>query len=129
MAFNKMTIIKLLQLVMVCILIGLHYHSFSDGGRNSAMITVGTFGGYLIILAGVFFGIIMGCGMDRRLDMFYSAAGFILFVIAGALILDHFSNSVYRGSFRDTGLAKGCISIAEGLLFLVDAILVFRGDA
>lgn len=62
-------------------------------------------------------------------DMFYSVAGSILFIIAGALILDHFSNSVYRGSFRDTGLAKGCISIAEGVLFLVDAILVFRGEA
>ncbi|KOX73302.1 hypothetical protein WN51_01159 [Melipona quadrifasciata] len=62
-------------------------------------------------------------------DMFYSAVGCILFIIAGALILDHFANSVYRGSFRDTGLAKGCISIVGGILFLIDAILVFRGEA
>ncbi|XP_003485058.1 uncharacterized protein LOC100740689 [Bombus impatiens] len=129
MAINKMTIIKLLQLITVCILIALHYHSFSDGSQNSAMITMGAFGGYLIILAGVFFGILAGYGMDRRLDMFYSSTGCALFIIAGALILDHFTNSVYRGSYRDTGLAKGCISIAEGVLFLVDAILVFRGEA
>ncbi|XP_033312125.1 uncharacterized protein LOC117211910 [Bombus bifarius] len=129
MAINKMTIIKLLQLIMVCILIALHYYSFSDGSQNSAMITMSAFGGYLIILSGVFFGIIGGYGMDRRLDMCYSSTGCVLFILAGVLILDHFTNSVYRGSYRDTGLAKGCISIAEGVLFLVDTILVFRGEA
>ncbi|XP_068965872.1 uncharacterized protein [Bombus flavifrons] len=128
MEINKMIIIKLLQLLMVCILIGLHCQSFSDRGPLSAMITAGTFGGYLIVLAGVFFGIIVGCRMDRRLEMFYLTIGSILFIIAGALILDHFTNSVYRGSYRDIGLAKGSISIAEGVLFLVDAILVFRGE-
>ncbi|KAK1136777.1 hypothetical protein K0M31_001313 [Melipona bicolor] len=129
MAYNKGFILKLLELIVVCILIGLHYHSFSDSSINSAMITMGAYGGYLIILVGIFFGIIMGTGIERRIDMFYSAVGCILFIIAGALILDHFVNSVYRGSFRDTGLAKGCISIVGGILFLIDAILVFRGEA
>ncbi|XP_043522928.1 uncharacterized protein LOC122535448 [Frieseomelitta varia] len=128
MAFNKGFILKLLELIVVCILIGLHYHSFSDSSINSAMITMGAYGGYLIILVGTFFGIIMGTGVERRIDMFYSVVGCILFIIAGALILDHFANSVYRGSLRDTGLAKGCISIVGGILFLVDAILVFRGE-
>ncbi|KAK9299881.1 hypothetical protein QLX08_007265 [Tetragonisca angustula] len=129
MAFNKGFILKLLELVVVCILIGLHYHSFSDRGIISSMITMGAYGGYLIILVGIFFGIIMGSGAERRIDIFYSVVGCILFIIAGALILDHFANSIYRGSFRDTGLAKGCISIVGGILFLIDAILVFRGEA
>ncbi|KOC62346.1 hypothetical protein WH47_05329, partial [Habropoda laboriosa] len=115
--------------IVVCVLIGLHYHSFSDGGRHSAMITMGAFGGYLIILAGIFLGILLGSALDRRLDMFFTVAGFILFVLAGALILDYFANSVYKGSFRDTGLAKGCVSLVEGILFLVDAVLVYRGSS
>ncbi|XP_017763934.1 PREDICTED: uncharacterized protein LOC108553515 [Eufriesea mexicana] len=129
MALNKATIIKILELVLVCVLIGMHYHSFTDAGINSAMITMGTFGGYLIILAGIVIGIILGTAIDRRLDMFFSVVGLVLFVISGALILDHFTNSVYHGSFRNTGIAKGCISLVEGVLFLLDAVFSFRGNA
>ena len=31
------------------------------------MITMGAYGGYLIILVGIFFGIIMGSGAERRI--------------------------------------------------------------
>lgn len=61
-------------------------------------------------------------------DLFFSIVGCILFVIVGALILDHFINSVYRGNFRNTGIAKGSISIVQGVLFLVDAAFAFRGN-
>ena len=61
-------------------------------------------------------------------DLFFSIVGCILFIIAGALILDHFINAVYRGNFRNTGIAKGLISIVQGVLFLIDAVFAFRGD-
>ncbi|XP_017890590.1 uncharacterized protein LOC108631277 [Ceratina calcarata] len=127
MAINKGTVIKIVELVIVCILIGLHYHSASDRGLNTAMLTMGAFGGYLIILAGLLFAILLGAALDRRVDMFFSVVGFILFVVVGGLIIDHFAN-MYRGSVRDTGIAKGCISIVEGIVFLIDAILVYRGQ-
>ncbi|CAK9828165.1 hypothetical protein ANTRET_LOCUS5739 [Anthophora retusa] len=129
MSFNRSHVLKVLQLVLVCVLIGLHYHSFNFGSRNSAMITMGTFGGYLVILAGIFFGILLGSALERRLDLFFSVAGFILFILAGALILDDFVNIGYKSSFRDTGIAKGCISLAEGILFLIDAVLTYRGSS
>lgn len=128
MSFNKGQILKLLELIVVCVLIGLHYHSFGYAGKNSAMITMGAFGGYLIILAGIFFGILLGSALERRMDLFFSVVGFIVFIVAGALILDDFTNTS-RGSFRDTGIAKGCVSLAEGVLFLIDAVLTYRGSS
>lgn len=52
--------------LLVCILIGLHYNSFNAGDHHTAMITMGTFGGYLIILVGLFIGSVMGTPVNRR---------------------------------------------------------------
>ncbi|KAL6422804.1 hypothetical protein ACFW04_010778 [Cataglyphis niger] len=124
---TRLSIIKSLELLLVCILIGLHYHSFNAGDRHTAMITMGTFGGYLIILVGLFIGSVMGTPVNRRVDLFFSLVGCALFVATGALNIDFF-DKMRRSSFRDTGLAKGSISIIEGAIFLVDAFLTFRGE-
>ncbi|XP_015436590.1 PREDICTED: uncharacterized protein LOC107191950 [Dufourea novaeangliae] len=126
---TRLAIIKFLELLIVCILIGLHYHSFNIGTQHTAMITMGTFGGYLIILVGLFAGSIMGTPVNRRVDLFFALVGCALFIVAGALNIDQFSNLTRKDSFRDTGLAKGSISIIEGVLLLVDAFLTFRGEA
>ncbi|XP_076169014.1 uncharacterized protein LOC143147560 [Ptiloglossa arizonensis] len=126
---TRLSIIKFLELLIVCVLIGLHYNSFNATSQHTTMITIGTFGGYLIILVGLFAGSLMGTPVNRRVDLFFSLIGCALFIVAGALNIDYFSNMVHRSSFRDTGLAKGSISIIEGVLFLVDAFLTFRGEA
>ncbi|XP_012271825.1 uncharacterized protein LOC105695106 [Orussus abietinus] len=126
---TRLTIVKFLELLIVCILIGLHYNSFNAGSNHTAMITMGTFGGYLIILVGLFAGSVMGTPVNRRVDLFFSLIGCVLFIVAGALNIEFFQKVNYNSSFRDTGLAKGSISIIEGILFLVDAFLTFRGDA
>ncbi|XP_031829043.1 uncharacterized protein LOC116425460 [Nomia melanderi] len=125
---TRLAIIKFLELLIVCILIGLHYHSFNAGSIHTAMITMGTFGGYLIILVGLFAGSVMGTPVNRRVDLFFALVGCALFIVAGALNIDFFSNITWKNSFRDTGLAKGSISIIEGALLLVDAFLTFRGE-
>ncbi|KAK2585058.1 hypothetical protein KPH14_008576 [Odynerus spinipes] len=127
--FTRLAIIKFFELVLVCILIGLHYNSFNAGDQHTAMITMGTFGGYLIILVGLFAGSVMGTPVNRRVDLFFSLVGCALFIAAGALNIKYFSDLVYRSSFRDTGLAKGSISIFQGVLFLIDSFLTFRGEA
>ncbi|EFN64937.1 hypothetical protein EAG_15298, partial [Camponotus floridanus] len=116
--------------LLVCILIGLHYNSFNSGDQHTSMITMGTFGGYLIILVGLFIGSVMGTPVNRRVDLFFSLIGCALFIAAGSLNIDFFQKlSTYRSSsFRDTGLAKGSLSIIEGVIFLVDAFLTFRGE-
>ncbi|XP_076671575.1 uncharacterized protein LOC143370396 isoform X2 [Andrena cerasifolii] len=126
---TRLTIVKFLELVIVCVLIGLHYHSFNAGSEHTAMLTMGTFGGYLIILVGLFAGSIMGTPVNRRVDLFFSLIGCVLFIVVGALNIDYFSNLVFKSSFRSTGIAKGVISIAEGVLMFGDAFLTFRGEA
>ncbi|KAL0116498.1 hypothetical protein PUN28_009870 [Cardiocondyla obscurior] len=125
---TRLSIIKFLELILVCILIGLHYNSFNAGDQHTAMITMGTFGGYLIILVGLFIGSVMGTPVNRRVDLFFSLIGCALFIAAGALNIDYFQKLVHKSAFRDTGLAKGSISIIEGIVFLVDAFLTFRGE-
>ncbi|XP_025990832.1 uncharacterized protein LOC105195395 [Solenopsis invicta] len=125
---TRLSIIKLLELVLVCILIGLHYHSFNAGDQPTAMITMGTFGGYLIILVGLFIGSVMGTPVNRRVDLFFSLIGCALFIAAGSLNIDFFQKMGWKSTFRDTGLAKGSLSIIEGIVFLVDAFLTFRGE-
>ncbi|RLU19388.1 hypothetical protein DMN91_007945 [Ooceraea biroi] len=125
---TRLSIIKFFELLLVCILIGLHYHSFNAGDQHTAMITMGTFGGYLIILVGLFIGSVMGTPVNRRVDLFFSLIGCALFIAAGSLNIDYFQKLVHKSQFRDTGLAKGSLSIIEGIIFLVDAFLTFRGE-
>jgi hypothetical protein len=61
-------------------------------------------------------------------DLFFSLVGCALFVAVGSIVI---SNHQYLSatSLRDKYMAKGSISIIEGFVFLVDAILTFRGEA
>ncbi|CAL7940774.1 unnamed protein product [Xylocopa violacea] len=129
MALNKIINIKFAQLLIVCILIALHHHSFVAENYNTLMFTMCVFGGYLIVLAGPCLGIILGFAMDRRLNMFYSAVGCVLFIIIGALVLNFFTGGRCCSSLQVTGIFKGCFSLVEGILFLIEAVLAFRGDS
>ncbi|XP_043274197.1 protein snakeskin-like [Venturia canescens] len=126
---TRLAIIKFLELILVCIIIGLHYRSFNAGQVYEAMITNGTIGGYLIILVGLLAGGVMGTPVNRRVDLFFSLIGCALFIATGSMVIDTFQHIVHSDSFRDTGLAKGSLCIFEGAFFLVDAILTFRGES
>jgi hypothetical protein len=56
--------------VLACVLIGLHYHSFEASDLHAQMIISATFGGYIIILAGIFAGILAGQPVPRRVVSF-----------------------------------------------------------
>ncbi|CAB0037234.1 unnamed protein product [Trichogramma brassicae] len=118
---SRLTLIKLLELILVCVLIGLHYHSY-NATLNDAMLVTGTFGGYLIILVGLFAGAVMGTPVNRRVDLFFSLVGCALFIASGSLIIDH------DYARNDKNTAKGSIAIIEGIIFFIDAILTFRGE-
>ncbi|XP_011498300.1 PREDICTED: uncharacterized protein LOC105362529 [Ceratosolen solmsi marchali] len=124
---TRLTLIKLLELILVCILLGLQYHTYI-GDLHEQMLATGTFGGYLIILVGLFAGGIMATPVNRRVDLFFSLVGCALFIAVGSMVI---SNHQYlaNSSVRDKYMAKGSISIIEGFIFLVDAILTFRGEA
>lgn len=129
MAINKIINIKFAELLITCVLIALHHHSFIAENYSTAVFTMCVFGGYLIVLTGPCLGIILGFGIDRRLNMFYSGVGCILFIIIGAVVLNFFTSGHCCSSLQVTGIFKGCFSLVEGILFLIDAVLVFRGDS
>lgn len=122
---TKISIIKCLELVIVCILYGLHYHSkeFSD----TEILCWTTFGGYLIIFTGLFAGAIMATPVNRRIDLFFSLIGCALFIACGSMIIDYHKNS--QGYDSNKYIAKGSISIIEGIILFIDAVLTFRGEA
>lgn len=124
---SRLTFVKLLELILVCVLVGLQYHTYS-GDYNELMLASGTFCGYLIILVGVFAGVIMETPINRRIDLFFSLIGCVLFIAVGAMVI---SNHQYlaSSSSRDKYMSKGSISIIEGFVFLLDAILTFKGES
>ncbi|KAK0090222.1 hypothetical protein PV325_002292 [Microctonus aethiopoides] len=126
---TRLAIIKFFELILVCIIIGLHWHSFKYTDNMTQFISAGTAGGYLIIFIGLFAGGIMGTPVNRRIDLFFSLVGCALFVASGALVIQAFDKLVHRSDFRDKGLARGSLCVIEGALLLVDSFLTFRGEA
>lgn len=123
---SKLSIIKCLELLLVLILVVLHYKSDERWELHVRFLTEGTIGGYLIILIGLFAAGLMSTSVNRRVDLFYSVLGCALFLIVGALTIHAFSG--FSGPSHSFGIAKGVLSIVEGVLFLLDAVLTYRGD-
>ncbi|KAK0173436.1 hypothetical protein PV328_006632 [Microctonus aethiopoides] len=126
---TRLAIIKFFELILVCIIIGLHWHSFNYTDHVTQFLSTGTAGGYLIIFIGLFAGGIMGTPVNRRIDLFFSLVGCALFVASGALVIQAFDKLSHRSDFRDKGLARGSLCVIEGALLLVDSFLTFRGEA
>ncbi|XP_033210403.1 uncharacterized protein LOC117168759 [Belonocnema kinseyi] len=126
---TRLSIIKFLELLIVIVLLVLHAYSDDVATeQHTRFLTMGTIGGYLIILVGLFAGGIMGTPVNRRVDLFYSVIGCALFIVVGVLNIQAFDR-LYKSKTKDTGIAKGSMAIIEGALFFLDAIFTFRGDA
>lgn len=126
MAISRLSIIKFLELLLAVACIGLH-HKSSTGDWNIDTLSAATFGGFVIILIGGFAGYLVSAPISKKIDIFYSLAGCALFVAAGALNIKHYENS-WKGEYRDYGLAKGSLAIINGVLFLLDGLITWRGD-
>ncbi|XP_077288749.1 uncharacterized protein LOC143913078 isoform X2 [Arctopsyche grandis] len=91
------------------------------------MLTTGTFVGFIIIMIGMAAGYVLQTPINRRIDIFFSLIGCTLFVASGALIIEAYQHSS-KGEYRDKQLGKASMAIINGAVFLVDAILTFRGE-
>lgn len=114
-----------LQLVAIAC-IGLH-HKSATGDWNVDTLSAATFGGFVIILIGGFAGYLLSAPISKKIDIFYSLAGCALFVAAGALNIKHFED-YSKSEWRDYGLAKGSLAIINGVFFLLDGLITWRGD-
>ncbi|KAJ8912186.1 hypothetical protein NQ315_003790 [Exocentrus adspersus] len=124
MEFRKLTLLKCLELAIAVACMGLHYRTRTND-FDTDTLSCTSYGGYIIILVGTIGGIIAGTPMNRRIYIFYCLVGCAIFVAAGALnieIMKHWGKS----ELRDYGLSKAILSIINGALFLIDALVEWR---
>ncbi|XP_063234354.1 uncharacterized protein LOC134537624 [Bacillus rossius redtenbacheri] len=126
MAVSNIIILKLFELVLTIICLGLHYrHEASLSDLEDAFVTA-TFAGYSLILIAVFARVLLRDSISTNVDIFYSLVGFALFATSGAIIL---TNVVTGASnVKYLGLTKGSISLINSVLFLLDACLTLLGN-
>lgn len=63
--------------------------------------------------------------INRTLDVFFSLVGWLLFSTAGILHIDFFRQYA-ESDWKHYGLAKGILSIINGVGFLVNTIATWR---
>ncbi|XP_047995460.1 uncharacterized protein LOC125233467 [Leguminivora glycinivorella] len=125
MAISRLSILKFLELALTVSCVGIHAVSF-NGDVETGMLVTGTFVGYLIVIAGAACGYVLQTPSHKRVDIFYTLIGVGLFIASGAILIDRFHNAS-RSEFVNKNLAKASLSIINGAVLLVDAILTQRG--
>jgi hypothetical protein len=133
MAVSRLSIIKLLELVVTIACMGIHYKTLSEGDTHTVMLVSGTFVGFTIILIGLFAGYLMSTPINKRIDIFFSLVGCALFIASGVLILQFWNDTAHAkiiGFFnkddKNLGITKGSLAIVNGVLFLADVVFTFR---
>jgi len=63
--------------------------------------------------------------INKRLDIFYSVLGCIMFILSGVLIIQAWEHS-FRTRTRDLAITKASVAIINGIVFLFDGIFTFR---
>lgn len=127
MGVNRLSMIKLLELIITIVCIVLHWQSGDTRNLETDFITAGTFGGFLIILGSSFLGHVLTSPITKRIDLIFCLVGCAAFVATGALNIKHYENG-YNTDARKYGLAKASLAIINGALFLIDSLFTWRGD-
>ncbi|KAF7993939.1 hypothetical protein HCN44_011208 [Aphidius gifuensis] len=125
-SFTRTSMIKLIELILAVILLVLLYSSkYIDGGAFKEVISTGTTFGYVVILVGVTAGALMGTPVNRRVDLFFSLIGVVLFMFTAFVTFFH-----YQGQESGmAGVSRGILSGIQGLILIADAFLTFRGES
>ncbi|KAI8436116.1 hypothetical protein MSG28_004218 [Choristoneura fumiferana] len=125
MAISRLSIIKCLELALTCSCVAIHAVSFNTDVETGMLVT-GTFVGYLIVFAGAAAGYFLQTPSHKRIDIFYTLIGVGLFVASGAILIDRYHNATRTEEVKKM-LAKASLSIINGGVLLIDAIVTQRG--
>lgn len=130
MAVSRLSIGKFLELIITITCLVLHYKSLGETDPHTIILASGTFLGYTIILVGLFSGYLLSTPINKRIDIFFSLIGCVLFIATGALIIqawnDDFIHSTFKTDARKLALTKGSLAIVNGIIFFCDVIFTFR---
>ncbi|XP_055913582.1 uncharacterized protein LOC129947159 isoform X1 [Eupeodes corollae] len=117
--------VKFLELAFAIACLVLHFYSFNDGDIITSFLATGTFCGYILIVLGIFAGILMRAPIHKRIDIFFSVIGCCLFVTSGVLLFEAWEYS-FRTRTRDLAMVKASLAIVDGALFGFDAIFTLK---
>lgn len=68
----------------------------------------------------------MSTPLNKRLDIFLSIIGALLFIASGWLIIDYWNDRLIKTDTRNIALTKGALAIVNGVIFLADGFFTFR---
>lgn len=74
-----------------------------------------------------FSGFLVKVKVHKRIDIFYSLIGAVLFVMSGVFIIEEWQYA-FRTRTRDLALLKGAVSIITGVLLAFDCVFTFKDD-
>jgi hypothetical protein len=125
MAFNRLSLVKLAELLLVIACVVFHYNSVDSGTDLHTFFISAVFGGYFIIMIGLLLGFFVDTAFGRRTDLYFTVLGGVLFLSAGVMSYNHFSNLVLKNKY---GEWKAWAAIVNGIIFFVDAVFTFRSE-
>ncbi|XP_059474005.1 uncharacterized protein LOC132195809 [Neocloeon triangulifer] len=109
---------KVAELVLNIIIIALVTEGGYIAGTSRAFVALGTPYAFIIISSLMIAGLLLDEALSKRITMVLSAIGGLLFVTAGALMIDYWVNWPH---LNDLTIGGGILSILLGLLFFGDA--------
>ncbi|XP_037938216.1 uncharacterized protein LOC119671587 isoform X2 [Teleopsis dalmanni] len=122
---SRLDLMKAGELGFAIACLTLHFYSFNDRDIVTSFLATGTFTGFIIVVVGVFAGVLMRAPIHKRIDIFFSVLGCALFVTSGVFIIESWEYT-FRTRTRDLALIKAALSIVNGVMFGFDAIFTFR---
>nr|BAN21170.1 unkown protein [Riptortus pedestris] len=125
--FNRLTLIKLVELCLAIAIFWLHYNTF-ESEHVKLFVESTTFMGFLVVVVGTFLGLITGSPVNKTVDMYFCVAGAVLYIASGSLTIQHFQGWTFRSSVSNMGLTKGSLAIIQGVIFLIDGFFTFKAE-
>lgn len=126
--FNRLTLIKLVELGLAIAIFWLHYNTFEEQSHVRLFVTSTTFAGFLVVVIGTFLGLITGAPVNKTVDMYFCVAGAVLYIASGSLAIQHFQGWTFRSSVSNMGLTKGSLAIIQGVIFIIDGFFTFKAQ-
>jgi hypothetical protein len=68
----------------------------------------------------------MNTPINKRIDLFFSIVGCALFIAVGVLVIQEWEDAFIKTERRKFAMAKGSLSIVNGVVFFLDIIFTFR---
>ncbi|XP_075230498.1 uncharacterized protein LOC142329685 [Lycorma delicatula] len=128
MAISRLTIVKLAELILAVACAFIHYQTFEAETSFALFVVTSTFGGFAIVVIGVFIGYITGNSVNRNVDLFFCVAGAILYILSGVFSYQRFTGWTFNKGHANLGLTKATLSVIQGIVFVVDGFFTFKAE-